>query len=488
MSLGPAKHEEEPDRGCGYSKRRKEALMDGDYLPLSIILLVGFILLEACFYGFGAAIQNVNTGKLEQDMEKGSRKAARLLRIVNRPGRFVNTIQIMTHFIGMITGAYIMVALRIQLERIIVGSGMLSGQGPLRQVLLAAAAVVVLLVLFVSFGIVIPKRCAYKKPEAWGYRLYPAVMSVVWLCLPLILLINGICRLVLKLMGLDFDSGEENVTEEDIMSMVNEGHEQGVVEEDEAKMITNIFQLNDKEAHDIMTHRTNLNALDCHMTLGEAVNFILKEGNNSRYPVYEEDLDNITGLLYMKDALIYADNPENREKELAQLPGILREAYFIPETRNIDTLFQQMQEEKRHMVIVVDEYGQTAGIVTMEDILEEIVGNIMDEYDEEEELITPKPDGSFLIAGMTRLEDVEEALELTFDQEDSDTYDTLNGFLISKLNRIPEEGEDPELEYQGYVFHVLKVESKMIQLVQVSKPAETEKTEEEEAEEGERVW
>lgn len=447
-------------------------------MPLSLLLLVGFILLEACFYGFGAAIQNVNAGKLEQDMENGSRRAARLLRVVNRPGRFVNTIQIMTHIIGMITGSYLLMTFRLQLEQILGGSSLLFGQEPLGRGLAAVSAGLLLLVALVCFGIIIPKQCARIKPEVWGYRLYPVVMAAVWLCLPLILLINGICRLALRLFGIDLSSGEENVTEEDIMSMVNEGHEQGVVEEDEAKMITNIFQLNDKEARDIMTHRTNLNALDCHMTLGEAADFILKEGNNSRYPVYDQDLDDIVGLLYMKDALLYADNEENRGKELGSLSGILREAYFIPETRNIDTLFRQMQEEKRHMVIVVDEYGQTAGIVTMEDILEEIVGNIMDEYDEEEELITREPDGSVVIAGITRLEDVEEALSITFDQEDSDTYDTLNGFLISKLNRIPKEGEELELEYQGYQFHVLKVENKMIHSVRAHPLPEQEQTKE----------
>lgn len=437
--------------------------MDDGYSPLSILLLLGFILLEACFYGFGAAIQNVNPGKLEQDMEGGRVKAGRLLRVVNRPGRFVNTIQVMTHLIGMVTGAYIMLKFRIRLDHILAGSGsLMKNQELFRQFLSSVLAVILLVVALVSFGIIIPKRCAARNPEQWGYALLPVVMFVVKIFLPLIGLINGLCFLVLKLAGIDMYKTEENVTEEDIMSMVNEGHEQGVVETDEAEMITNIFQLNDKEAHDIMTHRKNLNALDCEMTLGEAVDFILKEGNNSRYPVYKESLDDIIGLLHMKDALIFADNEENRTKKLFQLPGILREARFIPETRSIDTLFRQMQEQKTHMAIVVDEYGQTAGIVTMEDILEEIVGNILDEYDEDEELIVPNPDGSFLIDGMTPLEEAAETLGLVLDQEDSHTYDTFNGFLISRLNRIPEDGECPRLEYQGYQFQVLKVENKMI--------------------------
>ncbi len=444
--------------------------MDEDYSLLSILLLAGFILLEACFYGFGAAIQNVNTGKLEQDMEQGSTRAGHLLNIINRPGRFVNAIQIMTHIIGITTGAYIMMKLRVQLDWILAGTGsLLKEQETIRQVLTVGLVGLFLLVVLVSFGIIIPKRCAARNPEKWGYTLMPAVIFLTRLCMPLIFLINGLCWLMLRAVGIDMNSGEENVTEEDIMSMVNEGHEQGVVEADEAEMITNIFQLNDKEAHDIMTHRANINALECGVTLEEAVGFILKEGSNSRYPVYEKDLDHIIGLLHMKDALIYADRQENRSMILSEIPGLLREAHFIPETRSIDTLFREMQEQKNHMVVVVDEYGQTAGIVTMEDILEEIVGNILDEYDEDEEMILENADGSFLIDGMARLEDVEEMLELTFDQEDSNTYDTFNGFLISKLNRIPEEGEEPEIRYQGYDFKILKIENKMIHSVRAEK-------------------
>ena len=189
---------------------------------------------------------------------------------------------------------------------------------------------------------------------------------------------------------------------------------------------------------------------------------------NSRYPVYEEDMDDIIGLLHMKDALLFAEKEENRARELGEIPGLLRDAHFIPETRNLDTLFKEMQAEKIHMEIVVDEYGQTAGIVTMEDILEEIVGNIMDEYDEEEEFIIKNPDGSFVFEGLTPLKEVEGALEIAFEEEDLDMYDTLNGFLISRLNRIPKDGESLRVEFADYEFRILKVKNKMIQSVRVS--------------------
>ncbi len=249
------------------------------------------------------------------------------------------------------------------------------------------------------------------------------------------------------------------------MLMVNEGHEQGVLEAREAEMITNIFELNDKTAGDIMTHRTNVAALEADMLLEEAVAYILTEARNSRFPVYEKDIDDIVGLLYLRDALVYAEQDENRARPIKELPGLLREAHFIPETRRIDTLFKEMQSRKIHMEIVVDEYGQTAGIATMEDILEEIVGNILDEYDKEEELIVKREDGSYLFDGLTPLEDVAGALEIEFSEEDRDNYDTLNGFLISRLDRIPREDEQPEVAYKGYLFKALCVENKMLHRV-----------------------
>lgn len=266
---------------------------------------------------------------------------------------------------------------------------------------------------------------------------------------------------------------EENVTEEDIMSMVNEGQERGVLESSEAEMITNIFEFDDKEACDIMTHRKNIVALEGSMTVKEAAQFVLKESKNSRFPVYGEDLDDIIGTVHMRDVLIYAENEEAAHKPIAEVAGILRPACFIPETRNINSLFKEMQSQKIHMEIVIDEYGQTAGLVTMEDILEEIVGNILDEYDIDEQFIT-RAENTWMMNGMTPLEDVQDELKLEFPEEDLDNYDTLNGLLISKLDRIPKEGEQPEVRYLGYLFAITKVENKMIHTIRVSRIPEEE--------------
>lgn len=451
--------------------------MDDGYWPYSLMLFWVFVVLEAAFYGFGSAIRNINVSNLEKEAELGSRKAGKLLKIAGQPSRFIDSIQIVGNTIGMITGAFILKQWSQKLENAIWQTELLGG--------LAVKAVsltligVLLLVCTVSFGIIIPKQCGAREPERWGYGLLPFVSVMLVPLAPFIWLVTGLSWTVLKIFGMDMNAADDNVTEEDIMSMVNEGHEQGVLEAGEAEMITNIFQLDDKAAKDIMTHRTNVVSISAAETLAEAIGFILREGKNSRYPVYEKDTDHIIGILHMKDAVIYGENPVWKDQPVGEIPGLLREAHFIPETRNIDTLFREMQSGKIHMVVVVDEYGQTAGIITMEDILEEIVGNILDEYDAEEEFILVQEDG-FILNGMTPLEEAAQALDIEFSQEETDSYDTVNGFLISKLDRIPKEDEDSEVEYKGYLFKIITVENKMIQTVKVTAaPAKEPETEEE---------
>ncbi len=261
----------------------------------------------------------------------------------------------------------------------------------------------------------------------------------------------------------------ENLTEEDIMTMVSEGQEQGVLESSEAEMITNIFELSDKQAQDIMTNRKNITALDGSMTLRDAARFILKEGNNTRFPVYGRDLDDILGTVHLRDVLIHAENTQEARMAIANVAGVMRPAHFIPVTRNINSLFKEMQSQKIHMEIVIDEYGQTAGLVTMEDILEEIVGNILDEYDVDEQYIVHGEGDALIMSGMTPLDEVGDELGVELSDEDLDDYDTLNGLLISRLDRIPEEGEQPEVCCLGYRFSVLKVEDRMIHSVRVTK-------------------
>lgn len=265
----------------------------------------------------------------------------------------------------------------------------------------------------------------------------------------------------------------EDKTEEEIMSMVEQGHEKGLLQESEARMISNIFAFDDKDAKDIMTHRKNIVAAAAQMSLKELLDLVCNT-DYSRFPVYIEDIDNITGVVHIKDLLNAAVHETDMSQEIRQVKGLIRRVEFIPETRHIDDLFRKMQASKTHMVIVIDEYGQTAGLVTMEDILEEIVGNIMDEHDSEEHSIAEQKDGSFLIDGETEMDDVCEKLGI--DEDEAADFDTLNGFLISKINRIPMDGETFSIRTCGYDFQVLTVENKILKKIRASKAPESDDT------------
>ena len=262
-----------------------------------------------------------------------------------------------------------------------------------------------------------------------------------------------------RLVGKD---SEEDVTEEDIISVINEGHEQGVLLASEAQMINNIVEFGDKEARDIMTHRKNIVAVDGDKTLDETVDFIVRQ-NNSRFPVYQGDIDDIVGIVNFRDIMIESSRTKNGDKKICEIEGLVRKAMYIPETKKINLLFKVMQSEKMHMVVVVDEYGQTAGIVAMEDILEEIVGNILDEYDKEDTDIIRKEDGSYIVKGSAPLDEVAEETGIVFDED----CETLSGYLTTKFERILSKEERPEIVVNNVKFKVLNVEHRVISLVHI---------------------
>lgn len=447
-----------------------------DGSPLwGLVIYVIFIILHGILYGFGAAIQNLNEKNVEKKAEEGDKRSSRLLHIMDQPNRFVNTLLIVITLINMMIGAYEYGILRRWLIRLF---DVREGNLWLRMLFQAAIIIIpalVLLIILMVFGTVVPKKLAHRYSERWAYSLLGITSGLTAFLYPLTWLIMVVSDSVIRIFGVNPNDNDDNVTEEEIMSMVNEGHEQGVLLASEAEMITNIFDFADKQAADIMTHRKNIVAVDGAWSLKETVDFILTQ-SNSRFPVYSKDIDNIIGILHFKDAMIYYEQNEV-DKPVCEIEELMREAHFIPETRNINLLFKEMQSQKIHMEIVVDEYGQTAGLVAMEDILEEIVGNILDEYDEEEEMITALEDGAYLIQGMAELDEVWKTLSLEMEEEE-DEYDTLNGFLISKLDRIPQDGEELEVVYKGYRFSAVKVENKTIQLVKVEKSQEPESEEE----------
>ena len=254
---------------------------------------------------------------------------------------------------------------------------------------------------------------------------------------------------------------DEDKVEDEILSMVEEGHEQGLIEEGEMELISNIFEFGDKEAKDIMTPRQKIIAVEHTQTVEQALKTAV-DNNFSRYPVYEEDLDNIIGLVHIKDLIaVYMKDPKS------PIADIVDKAIVTHPTKDVSELLQRMQREKIHMAVVVDEYGQTEGIVTMEDILEEIVGNILDEHDEEQpEEIQKKSEDEYLVDGGAALEDLEDQLGIEFPDED---FETVNGFLLYELGRLPEAGEKFNIAYQGYEFTPEKIEDNRIMTVRIKK-------------------
>lgn len=447
-----------------------------DGSPLWRLILVGvLIIIHAVLYGFGAAVQELNEQEVGNEAEEGSKRAKKLLAILESPRRYIAALHLWTSLITIVIGTFVVPWTGRKLCQSFYKETMAISE-PAYFSLMLLLMTIAFAVGLVIFGVLVPKKLAFAYAKGWAKNLLPIAGFFMILGRPITYLAGGIANIIVRLFGVDPSMEEDDVTEEEIISMVNEGHEQGVLESSTAEMITNIFEMDDKNAENIMTHRKNIHAIEKNTALGEALDYML-EMNNSRYPVYEEEIDNIVGILYLRDVVkLLSTEPKEREKAIGLIPGLIREATFVPETKSIDELFHKMQSEKIHMVIVVDEYGQTAGLVAMEDILEEIVGNIFDEYDEEEEHIQETIDGSLRMEGLTPLEEVSKVLDLEFEDVE---FETLNGLLISLLDRIPSEDETPEVNYKGYCFQVLAMENNIISSVEVTKLPE-EPTEEEE--------
>lgn len=424
---------------------------DGSGPHIGVILLLLFAALHAVFYGFLAALSALNAGSLEKRAKEGDKKASLLLRFLKKPAGSVHNLQFFAVGMNLFAGAFVIAAYR----------------GTTKILLLVVYWLAVL-----AAGMYAPAKIAGRKSESWGFGLLKPMAAFTVLAFPFVKCTEAAADVIVRLFGVDPGEDPDDSTEEDIISMVNEGHERGVILASEAEMIHNIFEFDDKEAKDIMTHRKNITALDGELLFEEAMEF-MKESSNSRFPVYIGDIDNIIGVLHIKEALRICTHREYYRMPVNQIPDLIRKVDFIPETRNINTLFKEMQSEQTHMVIVVDEYGQTAGIVAMEDILEEIVGNILDEHDDEcEEMIRRQQDGSFLLNGMADFGDVAKAL--AFEAGEDETYETLNGFLVAKIDKIPDENDRIEVRAHGYCFKILAVEHKIIKKARAARILEEE--------------
>lgn len=423
--------------------------MDDGYWPWRNIFLMILFLLFALIHGFEKAMQGENEALLEKKAEEGDHHAALLLDIMQQQASFTCIRLVLMFGTGFYMGARIWP---------------LCLKAGTRGVLLVPA----FFLLFLIVGIMVPRKMAARKSNFWLNQCLGIIRFILALFYPLTAFVNLISNVLLLVVGYDLHQDDEDVTAEEIISMVNEGNEQGVLEDSEAEMIHNIITFRDKQAGDIMTRRLNIIAMEGHLTLQEVINQMIEEGK-SRFPVYDEELDNILGILYFRDVMNLCEQDELLTKPVMEIPGLLRKAEVIPETRKIDSLFQDMRLNKLHIMLVVDEYGQLAGLVTMEDLLEEIVGNIFDEYDEVDQPYFQKTgEEEYVIDGLTPLDQVEKLLDVEFDTED---IDTINGYLLYKLGYFPEEGEEAVVRMDSYEFTVLQVENKVIQKIKIAKAA-----------------
>ncbi|MCR4956284.1 MAG: hemolysin family protein [Lachnospiraceae bacterium] len=445
--------------------------MDNDGSSIIIIVsIVYFIILiiNGLLNAYCSALDNLNESLMEEKAKDGDGKAMIVNEHLDSSSMLIDSLHLIDGLCFFITGTFCIPSTVLYIlnknENIF---------GDYSFVAVTFIVSVIAFILMLSAG--------YASLKIGGVKKERAAMALCKICnglfvffTPLRVIIKKFSGIFVRVFGVDPNLNLDEVSEDEIISMVDEGHEQGVIESSEAEMIHNIFEFTNKDAGDIMTHRKNMILLSGEITFSEALNFLL-ENSLSRYPVYLEDADNIIGVVHIRDFMERQRDNSLYNKKLMEVKGLIREISFIPQTRNISDLFHSMQEEKSHMVIVVDEYGQTCGLVTMEDILEEIVGNIFDEYDEEIALITPHADGSYDILGMTPLDEVEELLDANLPVED---YDTLNGYLISLLDRIPSPEEKKiQITTEGFLFEVLSVENKTIKNVHVTRimePTETE--------------
>lgn len=446
---------------------------DPGSLIFSIVLLFVLILVNAFFAMSEMAIVSLNDNMIDKLAEEGHKKAKKIKKLTENPSNFLSTIQIGVTLAGFLTSASASTTFADMLTSAILG---ISDDFAKFESIINGVSVVLITVIISYFSLVLgelaPKRMAMQKPEAIAYKIVDIVLIVKKVCKPFVKVLSFSTNIVVRLFGFDPNADEESVTEEEIRMMVDVGQEKGVIEDHQKEMINNIFEFDDIDVTEIMTHRTDMIAVEDTDTLEDVVNLSIEHGY-SRIPVYHEDQDNIVGIIYIKDLLQYVSKALPKTKSPTD---VMRPAHYVPFSKNCGELFTELTEKRVQMAVVVDEYGGTAGIVTVEDLVEAIMGNIRDEYDDEEEEIVEERENLFTIDGTAYIEEVNELVGDIIPEGD---YDTLGGFIISQLGFLPKDGDMNEVVYENVKFTILNVEERRIGKVRVE-ITPVEETEEEE--------
>lgn len=423
-----------------------------------IAVLIILILVNAYFAATEIAFISLNDAKIDRKAKEGNKKARQIKRMLENPSQFLATIQIGITLAGFLSSAFASEAFASKLAPI------LNNWVPSINISAWQSMSIVVITLILSFftlvfGELVPKRLAMKHYEKIAFGTIGVIRFLYTVTIPFVKLLTKSTNFVSKLFGVS-EKDEEIVTEEEIKMMVDEGEEKGSIEEEEKNLINNVFEFNDITVSEIMTHRTDIYAIEIGGNVNELIE-TLDEYKYSRIPVYEDTVDEIRGILYLKDLLKHAKSKKN-----TRIKTILRPAYFVAQSKPINEVFKELQENNNHMAIVVDEYGGTAGLITMEDILEELVGDIFDEYDEIENQYEIVDENTYLISGNVTINDLKKILEVEI--EDGD-YDTLSGYLQEKLGRIPEDEEKPVIETKQITYKIEEYEDKRILKVKACK-------------------
>lgn len=423
-----------------------------------IIILIILILLNAFFAASEIAFISLNDAKVAKQAKNGDKKAKQILKMLENPSRFLATIQIGITLAGFLSSAFASDAFASKLAPV------LNNLIPAVSISVWQSISIIIITMILSFftlvfGELVPKRLAMKNYEKISFATIGIIRVINILTAPFVKLLTASTNLVSKLFGVS-EKDEEVVTEEEIKMMVDEGEEKGSIEENERELINNVFEFNDTTVSEVMTHRTEIYALSIDMNVNDLIEE-LDEYRYSRIPVYEETIDEIKGILYLKDLLKYVKSKRN-----IKLKSIIRPAYFVPRSKPIDELFSELQKNNNQMAIVLDEYGGTAGLITMEDILEELVGDIFDEYDEIESEYEKIDENTYLISGSMNISDLSKLLEVEIEEGD---YDTLSGYLQEQLGRIPEDEEKPVIETPKVTYKIEEYEDKRIVKVKACK-------------------
>lgn len=417
---------------------------------LELFLILFLVLINAFFAASEMAIISLNKSKVNMLAEEGNEKAQLLINIMGEPSKFLASIQVGITLAGFLASASAAASLSEHLSRLLSNLNI-----PGTEKISLMVITIILSYITLVLGELFPKRIALQKSEQIAMFAIKPILFVSKISSPFVKLLTLSTNGLVKLFGLNIDNLEEKVSEEEIRSLIAVGEENGVINEIEKEMINGIFEFDDTLAKEIMTPRTKVFALEVNTPIKEIMGQVIEE-QYSRIPIFEDDTDNIIGILYMKDLFTHIANCTTADLNIRNL---LREAYFVPETKNIDTLFKELQNTKNHMAILIDEYGGFSGIVTIEDLIEEVMGNISDEYDVSDDYISKIDNNIYIINGLTTIDEVNETLNLSLPSND---FDTIGGFLITLLGSIPKENETHTIDYENLTFTIEKVNDKRV--------------------------